>query len=51
MERYEAHRFLQVRVVRRTALIDIAAGPKGIKDSGNILGNKGNTERQKRKNP
>lgn len=39
LERYEKHRFFQVRVVRRTALIDIAEGLKGLTPSGNISSN------------
>ena len=40
IERYAAHRFFQVRVVRRTALIDVAAALKGLKQPyGNAYGN------------
>jgi hypothetical protein len=40
IERYANHRFFQVRVVRRTALIDVAAALKGLKPPyGNAYGN------------
>jgi hypothetical protein len=40
IERYAAHRFFQVRVVRRMALIDVAAALKGLKQPyGNAYGN------------
>ena len=39
IERYAAHRFFQVRVVRRTALIDVAAALKGLTSLGNAYGN------------
>ena len=40
IERYADHRFFQVRVVRRAALIDVAAALKGLKQPyGNAYGN------------